>query len=216
MQQPTPPYPADPPYPATLNVDYPDQAAEPADHGLPLSVDHPHRHHRRTARHGHHQQEGSDYSWEWAASGVLFAPVVLMILFRQKYPRWWYDWNLQPHPLPHPGRGLRRTPARRVPVDRRGAGRPPRLPLSRRQAAQPLAAAGQVVPGDPPLVHPGLPVRRRGHLRDHRLVRDPVHRAATPSPLFDFVVGVNRWMLRVMAYAFLLVTDEYPPFRLEE
>jgi hypothetical protein len=36
-----------------------------------------------------------------------------------------------------------------------------------------------------------------------------------PRPLFEYVVGVGRWSLRVSAYAFLLVTDEYPPFRLK-
>jgi hypothetical protein len=36
-----------------------------------------------------------------------------------------------------------------------------------------------------------------------------------PKPLFNYVVGVSRWWLRVNAYALLLVTDKYPPFRLK-
>jgi hypothetical protein len=37
-----------------------------------------------------------------------------------------------------------------------------------------------------------------------------------PRDFFDFVVGTFRWYLRVVAYAFLLTTDRYPPFRLSE
>ena len=35
-----------------------------------------------------------------------------------------------------------------------------------------------------------------------------------PRGMFDFVVDVYRWDIRVLAYAFILVTDKYPPFSL--
>jgi len=45
---------------------------------------------------GGSSQGGGDGGWsyQYAATGFVVLPLVLMILFRQKYPRWWFDWNL--------------------------------------------------------------------------------------------------------------------------
>ena len=58
-----------------------------------------------------------------------------------------------------------------------------------------------------------VPLPRRLLRGDRGLVRDPVH-GRYPRGIFDYVEGVMRWHNRVVAYAFILVTDEYPPFRL--
>ena len=44
---------------------------------------------------GSYASRGDDWSFAAGAGGLLFFPPLLMILFREKYPRWWYDWNLQ-------------------------------------------------------------------------------------------------------------------------
>ena len=148
------------------------------------------------------------------AGGLLFLGPLLMILFRQKYPRWWFDWNLElgrfssrvsvylalmddrypstddhqsvhlDYPFPDAARDLSRW-----------------LPLVKWLAAIPhyvvllflyIAAFVVVIMAWFAIVFTGT----------------------YPRGMFGFVEGVFRWTSRVTAYAFTLVTDEYPPFRL--
>jgi hypothetical protein len=148
------------------------------------------------------------------AGGVLFLPVLLMILFREKYPRWWYDWNLE----------LMRF-SNRVGVYL--ALMDDRYPSTdERQSVQldfPYPNAGQDLNRWLPLVKWLLAI-------PHYIVLVFLWIAAIvvvivawfailftgryPRDMFDFIAGVMRWQNRVIAYAFLLVTDRYPPFRL--
>jgi hypothetical protein len=148
--------------------------------------------------------------------GLLFLPVLLMLLFRQKYPRWWYDWNLQL---------LRFT-------NRVGAYL---LLMSDRY---PSTDEPQYVrlelpyPGTPANVDRWLPLVKWLLAIPHYIVLIALYLAAIvvvviawfailftgryPRSLFDFVEGVMRWHNRVVAYVLMLVTDRYPPFRLSE
>jgi hypothetical protein len=148
------------------------------------------------------------------AAGLLFFPPLLMILFRRKYPRWWYDWNLE----------LMRF-SNRIGVY-----------LALMDDRYPSTDERQSVTLDFPYpdaerdLNRWLPLVKWLLAIPHYIVLFFLVIAAFvcviiawfailftgryPRGLFDFVLGVGRWANRVTAYAFILVTDKYPPFRL--
>lgn len=161
--------------------------------------------------------EGARESGRWSiqvgAAGITFLPLVLMILFRQKYPRWWYDWNLALIKFTY----------------RVGA----YLFLLRDE--YPSTDEEQSVHIDFPYpdaksLNRWLPLIKWFLAIPHFIVLIFMGIAAVvvwiiawfailftgryPRSMFDFIVGFSRWCLRVEAYAFLLITDRYPPFSL--
>jgi len=144
---------------------------------------------------------------------TVFLPLVLMLVFRQKYPRWWFDWNLN------------------------------LLRFSNRVAAY-LALLDDRYPStdDEQAVHLDFPYPDTHQMNRWLplvkwLLATPhyvvlfflwigalvsiviawfaiLFTGTYPRSLFNYVVGVLRWNNRVMAYAFTLVTDQYPPFSL--
>jgi uncharacterized protein DUF4389 len=146
-------------------------------------------------------------------AGLLVLPPLLMILFRRKYPRWWFDWNLQ------------------------------LLRLHNRVNVYLLLLRDEYPSTDEEqAVHLDMPYPDAFHLSrwmplvkwllalPHYLVLAVLNVVAGvvtviawfailftghyPRTMFEFVVGVQRWNNRVIAYAFVLATDAYPPFRL--
>jgi hypothetical protein len=151
----------------------------------------------------------------YTTGGILWLPTLLMLVFRQKYPRWWFDWNLE------------------------------FVGFSTRVSAY-LALLGDEYPSTDEeqsvhlyLEYPDarelsrwLPLVKWFLAMPHYFVLALLVVAAVfcvviawfailftgryPRPLFELVVGVFRYWLRVAAYAFLLITDRYPPFRLKD
>ncbi len=148
--------------------------------------------------------------------GLLFFGPLLMILFRQKYPRWWFDWNLE----------LQRF-SNRVGVYL--ALMDDRYPSTTDEQSVHLDYAYPDVVNE---LNRWLPLVKWFLAIPHYIVLAFLDAAAVivviiawftilftrhyPRGMFDFVAGVIRWHNRVIAYAFVLVIDEYPPFRLSQ
>ncbi len=150
----------------------------------------------------------------WGAGGLLFVGPLLMILFRQKYPRWWFDWNLELQ------RFSNRVAAYVALMD-------DRYPSTTDHQSVHLEYAYPDAARD---LNRWLPLVKWFLAIPHYIVLFFLSIAAVitvivawfailftgryPRGIFDFVEGVIRWQNRVVAYAFTLVTDAYPPFRL--
>ncbi|HEU5278228.1 MAG TPA: DUF4389 domain-containing protein [Gaiellaceae bacterium] len=160
---------------------------------------------------------GDNYNGGWMAAGgggVLFLPTLLMIVFRQKYPRWWYDWNLEllrfeNRVFVYLGLLDDRYPS----TDEHQS---VRLDFPYPDARQglnrwlPLVKWFLAIPHYIVLVFLGLAAVVCVIIAWFAIL----FTGRYPRGLFDFVVGVMRWGNRVTGYAFALVTDQYPPFRL--
>jgi hypothetical protein len=148
-----------------------------------------------------------------AGGGIVVLPIVLMLLFRKKYPRWWYDWNLE----------LLRF-GNRIGVY-----------LALMDDRYPSTDERQAVQLDFPYpdtaeLGRGMPLVKWLLAIPHYVVLFFLYIGAFfavlgawfailftgryPRGIFRFVEGVIRWQNRVYGYAFVLVTDRYPPFRL--
>jgi hypothetical protein len=138
-----------------------------------------------------------------------------MILFREKYPRWWFDWNVELYRFT-----LRVwTYAFALMTDK--------YPSTDERQHVTLEIAYPDVKQD---LNRWLPLVKWFLAIPHYIVLFFLYigaffavigawfailfTARYPRGIFGFVEGVYRWHIRVAAYAFLLTTDKYPPFRL--
>jgi hypothetical protein len=159
----------------------------------------------------------ADYSGANAASiagGFLFLPTLLLLLFRHRYPRWWFDFNVQLLAFvsrvsmyllllrdEYPSTEDRQALDLRVPYPDAKAELSRALPLVKWLLAVPhYLVLGVLTIG----VVVAVLIAWFAILFTGRC----------PRGIHDFIVGYLRWSARVYCYALLLTTDRYPPFRL--
>ena len=202
-------------YPVTLSIDYPDRPLNRLTSFfrlftmIPITII---LGLLSSANLGEHAAR--DWQIALSAGGIIFLPLVLMLLFRQKYPRWWYDWNLALTKFSY-----------RVSAY---------ILLLRDE--YPSTDDEQAVHIEMPYpdtmkLSRGLPLVKWLLAIPHYIVLFFLSIAALvcliiawfailftgryPRGLFDFIVGVERWSLRIEAYTLMLITDQYPPFSLQ-
>ena len=211
-ESPQPPGPAGAePYPLSFDVPYPDRDLDRLSTGLrifaviPIAI-------VLTLVSGSHGE--GEFTLGAGTGGTLFFAVLLMILFRQKYPRWWFDWNRELL------RFSNRVGAYLFLLD-------DRYPSTDEQQYVRLELEYPDVPSD---LNRWLPLVKWFLAIPHYVALLFLYIGVVlgvigawfailftgryPRSIFNFVVGVMRWTNRVSAYAFLLTTDRYPPFRL--
>jgi hypothetical protein len=158
--------------------------------------------------------QGSGKAAVAGAGGLLFFGPLLMIVFRQKYPRWWFDWNLELQ------RFSNRVWAYVVLMD-------DQYPSTTDHQSVHLDYDYPDVARD---LNRWLPLVKWFLAIPHYVVLVVLNIAAVvtvivawfailftgryPKGIFGFVEGVIRWNNRVLGYALTLVTDKYPPFSL--
>ena len=163
------------------------------------------------SHHGYNSENGSSNS-EWI--GLVVAPTLLMIVFRRKYPKWWFDWNLE----------FTRFSTRVASY----------ILLLRDEYPstdeEQFVTVNLQYPDVKNDLNQWMPLIKWFLVLPHVFVLLFIFIGVVgctiiawfailftktyPKGIFDYVVGALRWSLRVQAYALLLVTDEYPPFRL--
>jgi Domain of unknown function (DUF4389) len=164
----------------------------------------------------HYYSWGGNHGEGYASAGgaLLFLPVLLLIVFRQKYPRWWFDWNLEFSRFSnrvgvylalmddtYPSTDEHQSVSLHYPYPDAKEGLNRWLPLVKWFLAIPhyIVLVFLFIAAFFCVIFAWFAILFTGRY---------------PRGLFDFLVGVGRWANRVGAYAFALVTDEYPPFRL--
>ena len=205
------------PYPASLSIDYPDRELNRLTSFfrliviIPIGI-------LLCLVSGAAWRSGDDKGCVavFSAGGVLFLATVLMLVFRRKYPRWWFDWNI----------ALTKFSTR---VSSYLALLRDEYPSTDEEQSVHIGIAYPDARKD---LNQWLPLVKWLLAIPHYIVLFFLGIAAFfvvivawfailftgryPKGLFDFVVGVMRWSLRVSAYAVLLTTDRYPPFSLSE